>query len=399
MIIVLEIILSYIIVKNKKLVFRVFSQIFSEKIRDYSIVPEYERYMTKVVMSLSVADKTLEPQHSLLMSLPEYTQVMLLLPKNKMPAIKEELKRQPYGGRIKLISFDIRHEKQTRIYLFFSEKDKIVYGDVGEGMTIPYGTVWAQDLFEVAIKPDGKKFLLISDIHKSFTSSGNQADVSLEQDNSYIKSLSSKNMHIHRSMLAFDGGNILIDEIDGKRIAFCGGDILRNTRTVWAATRDSKPTDSEIIYMLKKDLDADKVVIIGRERVQPTSLMFHLDQAMVLLPNRVAGVANIVGPTPGSREAAEEVKEVKFFLSTLRSVLLQLGYRIIDIDTSIYNILNHQHYVNGITYIDVKTNERTMLMPVFSAGSLEKTLERKNIATFESLGYRVIPVHSCYVPE
>ena len=122
--------------------------------------------------------------------------------------------------------------------------------------------------------------------------------------------------------------------------------------------------------------------------------MFHLDQAMILLPNRVAGVANIVGKYPSVQKEAGDIKEVEYFLSELRSSLLKLGYEIINIDTSVYSILNNQHYVNAIPYVDAKTKQKTLLMPVFSVGSVEKSLEKKNKNVFESRGYKDIPVYT-----
>ena len=66
----------------------------------------------------------------------------------------------------------------------------------------------------------------------------------------------------------------------------------------------------------------------------------------------------------------------------------------VNIDTSVDNILNHQYYVNAIPYVDAVTGKRTLLMPVFSKGKnqLDKELISKNTAAFESLGYKVVHV-------
>lgn len=87
-------------------------------------------------------------------------------------------------------------------------------------------------------------------------------------------------------------------------------------------------------------------------------------------------------------------KEVDLFLSELRSVLMRLGYRLVNIDTSAHNLLNHQHYVNAIPYVDAKTGQRTLLMPVFHSKQtpFERELVKKNTAVFESLGYKVVHV-------
>ena len=65
-----------------------------------------------------------------------------------------------------------------------------------------------------------------------------------------------------------------------------------------------------------------------------------------------------------------------------------------NIDTSVRNLVNHQHYVNAIPYIDAETGQRTLLMPIFPSTQthLEKELVKKNTAIFKSLGYQVVHI-------
>ena len=134
----------------------------------------------------------------------------------------------------------------------------------------------------------------------------------------------------------------------------------------------------------------DTVVVIGEEFLQP-SQMYHLDQAMILLPGGVAGVARIVGDVASIGSEPETVLQSKRFLSELRGVLSALGYRIVDIEISVDDLMNCRHYVNSIPYIDAETNQRKLLMPVFlSAQSPEdRRIVAGNTRTFESLGYTV----------
>ncbi len=354
---------------------------------------EYNRHLKRVVISLSVNDTTLNLHDNLILALPEYTNIIVLLPITNLPVISRELQEKPYGGRTILVPFNVAYEKQMRTYLFFPEENKLLYGDTEDERPIPFGTVWAQDLFETITVGEGKRLLLISDAHKWFSSVGDRTDLNISSDNAYLEGLFAVGVDIKRSQLIFDGGNILIDELGGKRLVFSGGDMLRNTNTVWKATRDFDPTDAQIIKLLKESFDADEVVILGRDRVQP-SLMFHLDQAMVFLSDGTVGLTNIVGEYPKEPSDIEEIQEAEELLSEIRSALSELGYKIINVDTSVENILNHQHYVNAIPYVDIETKQRTLLMPVFSAGQFGESLEKKNIAAFESVGYRVIPVYS-----
>lgn len=354
---------------------------------------EYNRRLERVVISLSVNDTTLNLHDSLIISFPEYTHILLLLPKSNLSVIARELQGKSYGGRTILVPFDTTYEKGRRTYLFFPEETKLLYGDTDDDMPIPFGTVWAQDLFEIIVDKNGRKFMLLSDAHKWFISVGDRNNLNISGDNAYVNGLRAVGVDIKRSKLVFNGGNILIDQLGGKRLVFSGGDMLRKTKTVWKATWNSSPTELQIINMLKESFNADEVIIIGRNKVQP-AVISHLDQAMIFLSNGTVAITNIVGEDPELPSEIKEIKEAKNFLAELRSTLSKLGYKIINIDTSVDNILKRQHYVNAIPYIDMKTNQKTLLMPVFSAGPFGESLEKKNIAVFESIGYKVIRVSS-----
>ncbi len=362
--------------------------------RNYVSVPEYDLHMTTVMLSLPVGAKSLELQHELLMCLPEYTEIMLLMPENDLPDIAYELKHKTYSSQIKLIPFVSTYSEDLRKYLVFPDLEKIIYGDIENGLMIPHGTVWTQDLFEVAVKPDGQSLLLISDTYKGFTSYGNKSDFNVKSDNTFIGALSYHGLDIKKLDITFSGGNILIDRLGSRKIAFIGGDVIRKTRTIWKGIYDTGTSrDAKIVNKLRNALNADRVFVMGRENVQP-SLMFHLDQAMILLPDNVAGITNIVGKKPEIPQQKRDIEEVEAFLVELRALLQKIGYRVVDIDTSVDNLLNHQHYVNAIPYVDHTTNQKTILMPVFSGTSFEQKLENKNTAVFQSLGYRVIHVPS-----
>ncbi len=362
----------------------------------YHIVPEYDRLMKRVLISLAVGDTSLESQHNILINLPEYTQILLLLPQNRIPIIENELKKQPYGQRTQLIGYETQNVNGHRVYLLFSEKNKLIYGDMSKDRIVPTGSKWVQDLFEVATKSNGDLILLVSDIHKWFDSYGKKESMKVISDNIYLNSLSSAGLEIKRLPITFEGGNIMVDAYKGKRILFYGGDIIRNTQTVWKSTQESIPSGDEINDMMRNLMGADHAVAVGKAKIQPPSLMFHLDQAMVFLANGIIGVTKIVGKPEKEASVPDEIKAVEEFLSELRLVLLRIGYQLVDIDTSVNNILNHQYYVNAIPYVDSITGRRTILVPIFSSHQtkLEEQLEMKNTAVFESLGYKVIHVRT-----
>lgn len=361
----------------------------------YRIIPEYKRTLKKIVISLGTKETSLDLHSDLLRQLPNYTEIIILLPKNNLNVISERLTDQPFAHRTRLVGFDTNLREGLHAYLVFPEKDKLIDFGPLKGDTILRGSLWTQDLFEVATRADGQTVLLISDLHKWFISHTGDDSLNVISDNSFLERLSTMDMEVRRLPVTFKGGNILVDEIGNKRIVLCGGDVFRLTRTVWKSTRESMPSDGQIINMIKQFLNADEVVVVGREKVQP-NIMFHLDQAVVFLSNGVAGITHVVGKDNIPVNDAIKIKEVELFLLELRSILSQLGYKIVNINTSANGILSYQYYVNGIPYVDATTGQKTFLMPVFSSfqTTLENELVEKNTDIFESLGYRVVHVQT-----
>ncbi len=353
---------------------------------------EYNRHLKRAVISLSLQDTSLGLHDTLLQSLPEYTSIIVLLPKENLPEVAVELQDKSYGGRTILVPFNTTYLENSRTYLFFPGKDKLLYGDSNEELPTQFGTVWAQDLFEILVTTNGNHQIMISDAHKWFTSIDDDP-LNIASDNSYVSSLSGIGLDVKRSKLVFSGGNILVDELKGEKLVFAGGDVLRKTATVWRALGNVDTNESQIMDLLKESMNADRVIIIGRDEAQPAAL-FHLDQAMVFLSNATVAVTRVTGKNPDNPADLKEIQAVKIFLMELRSILSELGYTIINIETSVNNILNYQYYANAIPFINDETGENTLLMPVFSNSTTGKALAGKNQAAYESAGYHVIPVES-----
>jgi len=363
------------------------------KIKDYVFTEEYNRTIKKVLVSLSKKDTTLKYQHEVLKRLPKYSEIILLVPKSNLELIKTGLKNKSYADQVRLMPYNENPVNNGRFYLVFPEKDKLVQIDNGNH-TVYQGSLWAQDLFEVVKKTDGTTTLLVSDVYKWFKSSGDKSSFKVVSDNAYLSCLESAGMEVIRSPVTFEGGNILTDTIKGQQIVFLGGNVLKATRTVSKSTTNSIPSNSQITDFIKNIFNADEVVIVSEDTLQPSSLMFHLDQAVIFLHNDTAGVTRIVNHHSDTNIANTEIKQVEIFLAKLRNTLKSLGYKIIDINISKKNLINHQQYVNAIPYIDAETGQRTILMPVFPSTQtdFETKLVKMNVTAFESLGYNVVQI-------
>lgn len=365
-----------------------------DRLRLCSVVPEYDRTLKRVVVSLAQRDTELSLHHEILQRLPQYTEIILLVPERNLQAIRVELRDKSYQSRVHVVMYDSKPIEDARYYMLFRDKDKLVQIDNDSRTAVAQqGSTWAQDFFEVTMDPDGRPVLLTSVVHKYFCAQDAKSNLSVIRDNIYLERLESVGLQVQTLPLAFMGGNILIDKIGGRRIAFYGPDILRATKTISRALFGSEFSQLQISQTIKDVLNVDQVVTTGRDRLQP-ELMYHLDQAMLLLPGGVAAITNIVSENSDGLAEDEEVTEARIFLTGLRATLLGLGYRLIDIDTSVGNLLQCQHYVNAIPYVDAETGDRVILMPVFPSAQtdFDKGIINKNTAAFTSLGYNVIHV-------
>jgi hypothetical protein len=360
------------------------------------VVPEYNRTMKKVAVSLAQGNTTLELQHELLVRLPEYSEIILLLPESSVQPIKSSLRHAPYGGRTKLVTYKSDIRNGGFFHFLAQGKEKLVREKLNRPLPVQQGTCWIQDLFEVGTCPDETIQLYASVIHVCFWTKDSDTTHNPMSDNDFLYSLSSQGLNVVKLPLAFNGGNILFDEIGGKRVAFCGRDTIIDTHKIYDSFHDSVVPDSAYTGVIKNTFDVNDVIIVGLRDAPQPRLMYHLDQAMIPLSDGVAGITAIVGDYPQNPKALERIREVEQYLDGLRTVLSSLGYKLVPVETSAENVLRYEYYANAVPFIHAVTGKKILLMPVFSfePSSEDKEIIRRNIARFESLGYTVITVPS-----
>jgi N-dimethylarginine dimethylaminohydrolase len=358
---------------------------------DYSIEPEYDRNLDRVVISLASKSKDLSFHKDIIESLPFYTEILVLLPKKRAGVIKEHVQRLRWGGKVRLVTFDSRKLRDTKAYVLSSKKQKLKA--VRKNISMPKGTIWAQDLFEVVRGKDGVNSLLKPYMYNLFVpSAGNDAGRDLS-DNAFIKRLGLLGLSVRRLPLIFKGGNVLMDDHKGRHIAFVGSDVIRETMLVSRKAMGREISRDRVVNQLRSYLNVDEVVVVGEGKKQPLH-MFHLDQAMVLLPGGNAAVTRIVDM--GTSEHDPRVSAVNLYLEGLRKQLRGLGYKIVDIEASVKDVLDYRYYVNGVPYVNRESGKREFLLPVFenSREGINEMIYKRNVSALEALGYRVIPVHT-----
>lgn len=361
----------------------------------YGSIPEYERVLQKVVLSISVYEKSLDLQEDIFLALPEYTDIHLLMPKNQREKVEAWMRNKSYADRVYITDFGEQCKDNACVHLLFRDYPKLQPWDQGNYVCCGEpGSSWAQDLFEVMSDGKGTYILASSCAHRYFSSIGPQREKFLVPDNECLFALKTDDTNVVRLPLAFHGGNLLFDSVNGQSIAFCGGDVIRMTQAVSRSLSAQTIPVEGIEAVIKESFNVDEVIFISADMVQPT-LMYHLDQAMILLGNQNVGVAQIIYDDANlSSKEQQEVEEAETFLSKLRVLLLAKGYTIIPIEMTAHNLRQYQHYVNAIPYRDKHTDEKKILMPVFkNAQSQEdKRIIAMNGTRLSQLGYTVTHV-------
>ena len=301
----------------------------SAQSRRFRIVPEYERHMERVVMSISDGDTVPRFHDEILSSLPDYTKIDLMVPNSHLATVKNWADDKPYGDRIRLVAYDPQYRNGARLYLLLPDEEQLVAVDAKDyRLGSQQGTLWAQDLFEVATASDNRTLLLTACAHKCFQSEGHRRDNRVISDNAYLACLDTDDIEVRRLPLAFKGGNVLVDELAGKRIVFCGYDSVKSTRTAWRAFEGEEISDTKVAKMVENAFDSDEAVIVGGPRPQP-EVMYHLDQAMLPLGGGVIAVARVVGQRPRLEPDASRIRQAEAFLERLRPMLVDLGYAVL----------------------------------------------------------------------
>jgi len=360
----------------------------------YTVHPERHQTLSQIVVSFSPRDLNLEHHHDLLEKIPSYTETIILVPEKNLDVIKEKIDAR-YSGNFRYVTYNSQVRNDVNYYMLFPEHPKLVKIEAaGDRIENGLGSIWARDLFYAARGTSGKPFLLVPDIHKYFISYGDITEDKVINDNYYLKNLASQGISLLKTPLTFQGGNVQVDEFKNEKIVFVGSNTLRSTSTVWRSTTEREPSEREIIKELKGYFNVDRVVILVENQVQPPSLLFHLDQTMIILDEGVIGLTHIVGRDRYVNLFSEEVREVDVFLSMTRDILINEGYKVLDIQTSVKNVLNREYYVNSIPFTDKKSGRKKIFMPVFEQAEtgFDEELIKQNTKTFKSVGYEVIHV-------
>lgn len=329
------------------------------------VAPEYERTLSRVVISLSSHDTDIDSVAPLLATLPDYARVHLLTPARRIQAVEAALAERPGADRIELVPYDSLPTRSAEFLVLYPGEEQLVrLPATGNRAIDQQGTAWAQDLFEAAATPDGEPLLLIPEIYKYYCV---QDDSLASPDTGFLLALRRPGLALQTLPLAFKGGNLLFDQLGKRRILFCGEDVITGTQVLWQTLSNLELERTDALRLLRESFHVDEAVVLGPPQCAQPEHLFHLDQAVLLLPGGVAGVERITGSAAGlSPEEREAVAAVRLFLQHVRAQLTEQGYRVLDIRVSPRNVLAFQHYANAIPYRDRRRQARGILVPAFA---------------------------------
>lgn len=353
-------------------------------------VPEYDRTMKRVLLSLDAGQSSLKFHREILAKLPGYTEVLLLVPRERVEPVTRELGEISSPARIRLVPFESEPAGNGVLHFIDQAGKSLVRENIVRSTPLQFGTIWSQDLLEPVRLPDGKLRLVSAPVHLCLWTESAETLSGPVSDNRYLSALSTRGLEVGSVPVAFKGGNLLIARAGSRTIAFCGSDILGETRAVSRSFPALVAADSLLDRVITGALGVDRTVFIGGNRPQPRR-MYHLDQAMLPLSGGVVAVTRITGDIPADPRAKAALDETGAFLETLRETLKSLGFTVTDMDTPARSVLRSNFYVNAIPFTDSATGRRTILLPVFGDPGETEAL-RANTQRLSGLGYTVVTV-------
>ncbi len=329
-----------------------------------SVTPEYERHLKKILITIPVgygfpglATRNLRlpvriqmiesAYESLLDALPDYTEVHIALRTADEGPLKPWLKRVESQHQVHL----------HRLNDVTAETD-----------------LWAQDVGEALTVGRSTHFLVSMDVDPAMERNQHIA-ASRQQIARAVFGVSS----VIKAPFVFEGGNLEFDRVgDRYRILIGFNDLLLSIDNYNAIKK--RFSRARLLEAIAEQFGVDDVIVMGREEQSP--YLFHIDQAFILLADRVAVVNRIV-----AAKSSREERQLQYYNSQLKA----LGYRIITIDNTQTEIERRHTSTNAIPYVDHEPGRKRS----FTRSTREKSLQgRRNSERKRSARQRTESIRS-----
>jgi hypothetical protein len=199
--------------------------------------------------------------------------------------------------------------------------------------------LWAQDLGEPVVVDGSRRFLVSRRMPSTL---GPPSKMS--SDRKRVAEIVFGESRVVEAPFVFEGGNLAFDH----------GLTLVGRNDVTRSMEASGESREAVLDAIARTFGGVDVVEMGKE--PPSPLLQHLDQAFVLLGDRIAVACRLEG---GGAEA--ERRQLDAYAAQLR----ELGYRVLHLDHSASDLRSYRSSVNVVPFVDRGRNQKRVLLPVF----------------------------------
>jgi len=238
--------------------------------------------------------------------------------------------------------------------------------------------LWAQDLGETVVVDGRERFLVARRMPASM---GPPSKMSF--DRKRVAEIVFGEESVIEAPFVFEGGNLAFDS---HRVLVGTNDVSRTL-----ACPGEARTRRQVLEDIAATFGGIEVIEMGKEPQPP--LLQHIDQAFVILENRVAVACRLVG---GGLES--EARQLRYHADQLR----ELGYRVSFLDHGASDLASYRSSINVVPFFDREAGGKRVLLPVFPGELREeatvvdrKALRGKAAVAFDlyrELGYEPSPL-------
>jgi hypothetical protein len=244
--------------------------------------------------------------------------------------------------------------------------------------------LWAQDIGEPVLLEGRERFLVASPMPAAMGAASR-----MSVDRKRLAELIFGRENVAEARFVFEGGNLAFDE----RLVLVGGNDVSRTIAASGEIRSRR----RVLEVVASTFGGIEAVEMGSE--PPSPLLQHLDQAFVLLDDRVAVVCRIEG---GGLEREE--RQLRYYAGQLRD----LGYRLCFLDHGASDLTSYRSSINVVPFFDREAGRKRVLLPIFPGELSEdatvvdrKALLGKAARAFDlyrDLGYEPSPLRDVTHP-
>ncbi len=238
--------------------------------------------------------------------------------------------------------------------------------------------LWAQDLGESIVLEGRERFLVARRMPNSMG-----LPRKMSADRKRVAEIVFGAESVIEAPFVFEGGNLAFD----RSLVLVGSNDISRTIAASGETLSRR----QVLDDVAATFGGIEIVEMGKEAQTP--LLQHIDQAFVILENRIAVACRLEG---GGLET--EARQLRYYADQLRG----LGYRVSFIDHQASDLERYRSSVNVVPFFDREAGRKRVLLPVFPGELSEdatvvdrRALRGKAAVAFDlyrELGYEPSPL-------